>query len=110
MAKRPGKQNNPLSAGAGMMKQLQQLGEQMAAAQAALAEQTVTVAVGGGVVSVTATGDQRISAVKIDQLIFEEADVEILEDLMLAAMNRVLDQSRDLASDQLGSLTSGLPF
>ncbi|MEN8171631.1 MAG: YbaB/EbfC family nucleoid-associated protein [Chloroflexota bacterium] len=110
MVKRPGKPKKPAGGGAGVMRQLQQLQEQMLAAQEALAEQTVTVAVGGGVVAVTATGDQRISEIKIDSSVFDEGDVEMLEDLILTAMNRVLDQSRELASDQLGPLTGKLPF
>jgi DNA-binding YbaB/EbfC family protein len=96
--------------GMGMMKQLQQLQEQMELAQQALAEETVTATAGGGVVTVTATGDQRIVSIEIKPEILEDADAEMLQDLILAAVNSALDQSRELATDRLGPLTQGLPF
>jgi len=94
----------------GMMKQIQQLQEQMELAQQALAEETVTATAGGGVVTVTATGDQRIVSIEIKPEILEDADAEMLQDLILAAVNSALDQSRELATDRLGPLTQGLPF
>jgi len=96
--------------GMNMMKQLQQLQTQMEQAQQALAEETVTATVGGGVISVTSTGDQKITAIEIAPEILEDADVEMLQDLILTAVNSALDQSRELANDRLGPLTQGLPF
>jgi len=92
----------------GMMKQLQQLQEQLLAAQAALADETVTSAAGGGAVKITITGDQRCTAISIDPALLEDADVEMLQDLILAALNTALDDSRKLAQDRLGPLTGGL--
>lgn len=100
------KTNNPM----GMMGQLQKLQEQLAEAQAKLADETVTASAGGGAVKVVVTGDQRIKAVEIDPELLKDADVEMLQDLILTALNNGLDKSRDLASEQLGPLASGLPF
>lgn len=94
----------------GMMGQLQQLQEQLANTQAALAEETVTATVGGGVVSVTMTGDQQCKAIEIDPSLLEEDDIEIVQDLILTAFNSALEKSRELAAERLGPLTSGLPF
>ncbi len=94
----------------GMMGQLQKLQEQLQAAQAQLAEETVTGTAGGGAVKVTATGDQRVKSIELDPEILKDADVEMLQDLLLAAINNALDASRDLASQRLGPLAGGLPF
>lgn len=95
---------------AGMMGQLQKLQEQLQIAQEQLAEETVTASAGGGVVKVTVTGDQRCTAVEIDPELLEDVDAEMLQDLILAAVNSALDQSRDLAAERLGPLAGGLPF
>lgn len=100
------KMNNPM----GMMGQIQKLQEQLQEAQARLAEETVTVTAGGGAVKITVTGDQRVVALEIDPELLKDADVEMLQDLLLAAVNSGLDKSRDLASERLGPLASGLPF
>ncbi len=94
----------------GMLKQLQQLQRQLEEAQARLAEETVTVSVGGGAVTITMTGDQKCQAVQIDPALLEDADAEMLQDMILSAINRALDESRELATKFLGSLTGGLPF
>ena len=96
--------------GLGMMQKVQQLQQQMAAAQEALAEETVTVTSGGGVVTMVATGDQRIQSVTIDPQIIEDGDVEMLQDLILSAVNSALEQSRELASERLGPIAGGMPF
>ena len=94
----------------GMMQQVQQLQQQMVAAQEALAEETVAATAGGGVVTVVATGDQQIQSITIEPDILEDADVEMLQDLLLTAINSALDQSRELAAERLGPLAGGLPF
>jgi len=96
--------------GAGMMKQIQQLQEQLLSAQDALAEETITVTAGGGVIKATVTGDQKFEAIEIDPDILEDADVEMLQDLILSAVNSALEKSQELASERLGPLTGGLPF
>lgn len=92
----------------GMMNQLKRMQEQMAAAQEQLAQETVTESAGGGAVKVTATGDQKITAVVIDPDLVKDADVEMLQDLILTATNLALDKSRELAAERLGPLAGGL--
>ena len=100
------KGQNPM----GMMQQLQKLQEQIQETQAQLAEETVTATVGGGAIKVTMTGDQRCRSVEIDPDLLEDADVEMLQDLIMTAVNAALDQSREMAADRLGPLAGGLPF
>jgi nucleoid-associated protein EbfC len=100
------KGSNPM----GMMKQLQEMQEQLLAAQAQLAEETVDGTAGGGAVKITLTGDQRCTAVAIAPELLQDLDQEMLQDLVLTAMNNALEASRNLAQDRLGPLTSGLPF
>jgi len=94
--------------GGGMMQQIKKLQEQMAAAQAALADETVSATAGGGAVKVTMTGDQVCKAVVIDPGLLQDPDAEMLQDLVLSAVNLALDESRKLAEDRLGPLTGGL--
>ena len=94
----------------GMMQQLQKLQEQIQETQAQLADETVTATVGGGAVKVVVTGDQRIQSVEIDPALLEDRDVEMLQDLILTAINSGLDKSREMAAEKLGPLAGGLPF
>lgn len=95
---------NPMA----MMQQLQQLQEQIEQTQAQLAEETVTATAGGGAIKVVVTGDQRVQSVEIDSDLLEDADVEMLQDLVLTAVNSGLDQSREMAAERLGPLAGGL--
>lgn len=94
----------------GMMQQLQRMQQQLAEAQAKLAEETVTASAGGGTIKVTMTGDQKCQSVEISADLLKDADPEMLQDLVLSAVNMALDQSRELAAERLGPLTGGLPF
>jgi hypothetical protein len=94
----------------GMMGQLQKLQEQLQQAQDQLAEETVEYTSGGGAVKVVVTGDQRCKSIVIDPALLQDGDVDILQDLILTALNGALDASRNLAMDRLGPLSSGLPF
>jgi DNA-binding YbaB/EbfC family protein len=94
--------------GGGMMQQLRKMQEQLEAAQAQLKEETVTASAGGGAVKVTMTGDQRCTAVEIDAELLKDGDAEMLQDLVLSAVNLALDQSRALAEQKLGPLAGGL--
>ncbi|HEY2703482.1 MAG TPA: YbaB/EbfC family nucleoid-associated protein [Candidatus Dormibacteraeota bacterium] len=90
-----------------MMKQLQQMQTKMAKMQEELESVEVTGTAGGGAITVTANGHQRILAVAIEPEVLEEG-AELLADMVLAAVNDALDRSRELASQQMGSLTAGL--
>jgi hypothetical protein len=98
------------SQGTNMMQQLQTLQKQIEETQAQLAEETVTATVGGGAVKIVVTGDQRCHSVELDPALLEDADVEMLQDLLLTAINAGLDQSRELAAQRLGPLAGGLPL
>src|SRR5512146_3139854 len=98
------------SGGGGMMQQIQRLQEQLAQAQAQLADEVVTATAGGGAIKVTMTGDQKCKSVEISPELLKDADAEMLQDLVLSAVNMALEQSRQLASERLGPLTGGLPF
>ncbi len=96
-------------AGGGMMAQIKKLQEQMEAAQAQLAEETVTSSVGGGAIKITMTGDQHCRSVEIDPELLKDADAEMLQDLMLSGINLALDDSRKLAEQKMGPLAGGMP-
>ncbi len=100
----------PGGGGGGMMAQLQRMQQQLAEAQAALAEETVTATAGGGAITVVMTGDQKCRSVQVDPELLKEADAEMLQDLVLSAVNLALDQSRQLAEEKLGPLAGGLPL
>ena len=95
---------------AGMMQQLQRMQQQMAEAQEHLAQETVTATAGGGAAKVTMTGDQKCQSVEIDPVLLKEADAEMLQDLLLTAINLALDKSRELQEKVMGPLAGGLPF
>ena len=92
----------------GMLKQLQQMQEQMLQAQEELKNETVTASAGGGAIKITITGDQRITAVEIDPALLQDADADMLQDLMMTAMNGALEESRKLALERLGPLSGGI--
>jgi nucleoid-associated protein EbfC len=90
-----------------MLKQLQQMQTKMAKMQEELDEATVTGTAGGGAVSVTVNGQQKVMSVAIEPDVLEEG-AELLADMVMAATNDALDKSRDLAAQQMGQLTAGL--
>lgn len=103
--------NRPPGGGqGGMMQQLQRLQRQMVEAQEKLAQETVTATAGGGAVKVTMTGDQKCQSVMINPALMKDADAEMLQDLVLTAVNLALDQSRELQQQIMGPLAGGLPF
>ena len=95
--------------GAGsMLKQVQQLQAQMAKAQEELASETVSATVGGGAVTVVVTGQQEVRSVQITPEVIDASDVEMLQDLIVAAMNEGLTKSRELAEKKMAPLTGAL--
>lgn len=107
-SKSPGGSN---LSGRGVMQQIQQLQDQMLKAQEELKSEVVSGSAGGGAVTVEVTGDQRVLSVKVDPELVEDGDLELLQDLVLAAVNQGLDESRKLAEKKLGPLAGqGLPF
>ncbi len=102
--------NRPAGGQVGMMQQIQRLQQQMAEAQERLAVETVSATAGGGAVKVTVTGDQRCQSVEISPELLQDADAEMLQDLILSAVNLALDKSRELQEQVMGPLAGGLPF
>ncbi len=82
----------------------------MAEAQAKLAEETVSATAGGGAIKVTMTGDQKCKSVEISPEFLKDADAEMLQDMVLSAVNMALDESRALQEKLMGPLAGGLPF
>jgi DNA-binding YbaB/EbfC family protein len=92
----------------GMLQKVQQLQEEMVKTQEALADETVSVTAGGGAIEVTITGQQRLTAVKIDPDVVDPEDVEMLQDLIVAAVNEAIETSQTMAAERLSALTGGL--
>jgi DNA-binding YbaB/EbfC family protein len=88
--------------------QLQRLQEQMLQTQDALGEQLVTTTAGGGVVEVVMTGHQRMQSITIDPEVVDPEDVEMLQDLVMAAVNEAIELSQAMAAERMGDLTGGL--
>jgi DNA-binding YbaB/EbfC family protein len=91
-----------------MLKQMQQMQSKMAETQADLAAQSVQASAGGGRVTVTANGAQEITSIKISKEVVDPEDVEVLEDLVLNAVQQALAKSKELAAGEMGKLTGGL--
>lgn len=94
----------------GMMQQLQQMQKKMEIAQAKLAEELVTATAGGGAIKIVMTGDQRCKSVEISPEFLKDADAEMLQDMVLSAVNMALDESRALQEKLMGPISGGLPF
>jgi DNA-binding YbaB/EbfC family protein len=91
-----------------MMKQVQKMQDDMARAQEELAKEVVEASAGGGMVTVRVSGDLELVGIKIDPAAVDPEDVEMLEDLVLAAANEALRTAQDLQQKRLGAVTSGL--
>jgi len=91
-----------------MMKQAQQLQSRMMKLQEELAEKTVESSSGGGMVKVTANGRQQILSIQIEKEVVDPDDVEMLQDLVLAAINDALAKAQEMVSSEMGKLTGGL--
>ena len=92
----------------GMMGKLAKLQEDMAKAQEALADETIEVTAGGGAVKIVVTGNQRIKSITLSKDVVDPNDVEMLQDLMVAAVNEAIERSQTHAAEKLQGLTGGL--
>ncbi|HEY4643436.1 MAG TPA: YbaB/EbfC family nucleoid-associated protein [Bacteroidota bacterium] len=91
-----------------MFKQVQKVQERIAQVQAELESKTVTAEVGGGMVKVTANGRQRIVRVQIEKDVINPSESDMLEDLVVAGVNKALEESTKLAQEELSKVTSGI--
>ena len=91
-----------------MMKQAQQLQQRMMRLQEELESATVEATAGGGVVKVVVSGKMNIESLTIDPEAVSPDDVEMLQDLVLAAVNEGLNKAQEMASTKMGALTGGM--
>lgn len=91
-----------------MMKQVKKMQEQMLKAQEELADKTVEGSAGGGVVTVQANGHKKIISITIKPEAVDPEDVEMLQDLVLTAVNDALTQADELANKDMGKFTGGM--
>lgn len=91
-----------------MMKQVQKMQADMARLQEELGNKTVTATAGGGVVEVVANGKQEVVSIKISPEAVDPDDVEMLEDLVLAAVNEALRQAQEMAANEMSKITGNL--
>lgn len=94
--------------GGDLTKKIQQLQQQMTETQDNLSEEVIEVSAGGGAITISITGDQRLKNIIIDPDVVDPDDVEMLQDLVLAAVNEALEKSQSLASERMQGLTGGL--
>ena len=90
------------------MKEAQKLQAQLEAMREEVAKRKVEATAGGGMVTVEATGNQEIVSIKIDPEVINPNDAQMLEDLVLAAVNEALRKARELVAAEMGKLTGGL--
>jgi DNA-binding YbaB/EbfC family protein len=91
----------------GLMRQAQQLQAKLEKAQEELERTTVEASSGGGAITVVITGGMKVESVKISPEVVDAAEVEMLEDLVLTAVNEAIRKSQEMASSQLGKITGG---
>jgi hypothetical protein len=91
-----------------MMQQIQKLQEEMMHTQEALGDEKVTASAGGGAVTVVMNGHQRVESITLSRDAVDPEDVEMLQDLIIAAVNEAIESSQALAAQRMGALTGGL--
>ena len=91
-----------------LMKQAQKLQTKMLNLQEELADKTVETTTGGGMVKVVANGRQQILSIEIEKEVVDPEDVEMLQDLIMAAVNDALVKSQDMVQSEMGKLTGGM--
>ncbi len=91
-----------------LLKQAQKMQQDMLAAQESLKDEVVEASAGGGMVTVRVSGDLNVKSITIDQQAVDPDDVELLQDMVLAAVNEALRSAQELASAKLGGIAGGL--
>ena len=91
-----------------MMKQAQKLQSKMLKLQEEMAEKTVEASSGGGMVKVVANGRQQLLSIQIEKEVVDPEDLEMLQDLILAAVNEALLKSQEMVTEEMSKLTGGM--
>jgi DNA-binding YbaB/EbfC family protein len=91
-----------------MIRQAQQLQAKLVKAQEELADMTTEATAGGGAIKIVIDGKQQVRSITIDPDVVSSGDIEMLQDMMVAAMNEAVSKSQDMATNHLGKLTGGL--
>ena len=91
-----------------VMKQAQKLQSKMVKLQEELADEIVEASSGGGMVKVVANGKQQVVSINIEKEVIDPEDVDMLQDLVIAAVNDALTKSQEMVSEKMGKLTGGL--
>lgn len=93
-----------------LMKQAQKMQQQIAKIQEEAASKTVEASSGGGMVTVVANGRQQILSIRISPEVVDPQDVEMLQDLVVAAVNEALKKAQELVAEEMSRITGGLPI
>lgn len=91
-----------------LMKQAQQMQDRVKKLQEEVANKTVEASAGGGMITVVVNGRQEVLSIKIDPSVVDPADVDMLQDLVTAAVNEALRKSQDLMKEEMGRMTAGM--
>ncbi len=91
-----------------MLKQAQQMQKKIQEVQEEIAQATTEASVGGGAVKAVVVGGSRVESIEIDPDVVDPEDVEMLQDLVAAAVNQAIDQSQELAAEKMKAITGGL--
>lgn len=92
----------------GMLKQVQKMQEEMQRVQTELANKTVSAEAGGGIIKAVANGHKELLSIEIDAQVIKPDEKEILEDLVVAAVNKALNAASKLAEDEMSKVTKGM--
>lgn len=91
-----------------MLGQMQKMQQDMATAQSALENETVTVTAGGGAIAIVITGHQRLRSIAIDPELLNAEDAEMLQDMLVAGVNAAIEQSQAMAAEKMEGITGGM--
>jgi DNA-binding YbaB/EbfC family protein len=91
-----------------MMSQFQKMQQDMAAAQAALEQEMITVTAGGGAISIVISGHQRVQSIEVDPDLLDPQEAEMLQDMLVAGINSAIEQSQALSAEKLEGATGDM--
>lgn len=91
-----------------MLAQVQKMQQEMATAQAALENETMSITAGGGAITITITGHQRIKDITIDKELLDPAEADLLQDMLVAGINSAIEQSQAMAAERMEGITGGV--